>query len=85
MITIVSIIGTLGAITAASLFFPQVIASFRNKKTKDIAWSAILIGMANGILWTSYGYLISDPFIFVTNIVMFLGATILFFLKRKHG
>ncbi len=85
MITIVTIFGTLGAITAALLFFPQVIASFRSRKTRDIAWSAIFIGMANGFFWTTYGYLISDPFILVTNIVMFVGATILLFLKRKYG
>jgi len=85
MINLISIIGTLGAITAASLFFPQVFASFKNKKTKDIAWSAIFIGMANGLIWSSYGYLKMDLFIFITNIVMFIGASILLLLKRKYG
>jgi len=32
MINITLIIGTLGAITAACLFFPQIIVSFKTKK-----------------------------------------------------
>jgi len=85
MINLTLIIGTLGAITAACLFFPQIIASFKTKKTRDIAWSAIGIGIANGVFWAIYGYLINDLFILITNTVMFIGATTLLFLKRKYN
>ena len=45
------VFGLLGSITAASIFFPQVWASFKSKHTKDLAWSTILIGMLNGLFW----------------------------------
>ena len=85
MVSITPIIGFLGAITAASLFFPQVFASFKSRRTSDIAWSAIFLGMLNGVFWTTYGFLIKDPFILVTNTIMFLGAGILLILKRRYG
>jgi MtN3 and saliva related transmembrane protein len=83
--SLVSLLGLLGAITASSIFIPQVLASYKNKKTKDIAWFTIAIGLANGVFWTSYGFLKLDPFIYVTNIISFVATLLLMLLKRKHG
>jgi len=85
MVALTTIFGSLGAITAASLFFPQVWRSYKTKRTKDIAWFAIGIGMLNGVFWTTYGLLLSDPFIYVTNAILFIGAFLLLVLKRKYG
>ncbi len=74
----------MGSITAASLFFPQVIASYKSKKTHDLAWFGILIGMLNGIFWIVYGLLRQDPFIWVTNSLLFIGAFLLMILKIKY-
>jgi len=76
--------GFLGSITAASLFFPQIIKSFKLKKTKDIAWFSIVIGMLNGIFWIVYGLLKTDPFIWLTNAILFAGAFLLFLLKKRY-
>jgi len=76
--------GLAGSTTAALLFFPQVWASFRSKSTKDIAWSGIIIGMLNGFFWIVYGFYKADPFIYVTNIILLFGATLLMFLKAKY-
>lgn len=78
------IFGLLGSITGALLFFPQVIVSFRTKKTGDIAWFAILIGLLNGFLWVVYGLLRKDPFIYGTNSLLFVGALLLLTLKVKY-
>lgn len=80
-----SIFGLLGSMTAASLFFPQVWRSYRTKHTRDIAWFGIIIGMLNGVFWVVYGFFKIDPFIYVTNIILFVGAFLLMLLKRKHG
>ena len=85
MNTVASIFGLLGSITAASLFFPQVWASYTTKKTESIAWSMILVGMLNGVLWIVYGLLQGDPFIYVTNAILFVGALLLAILKKKYG
>lgn len=77
--------GLLGSITASLLFFPQVWVSFKTKKTHDIAWSGILIGMLNGFFWIVYGLMKMDPFIWVTNVILFIGASLLLVLKKKYG
>lgn len=83
--SLISILGLLGAVTASSIFIPQVLASYKNKKTKDIAWFTILISLANAIFWTSYGFLKLDPFIYVTNMIAFVASFLLTLLKRKYG
>lgn len=85
MIALQMIVGSLGSLTAASLFFPQVLTSFRTKNTSGLAWSGIILGMINGVLWVIYGALNADPFIYVTNSVLFLGAFLLMLLKKKFG
>jgi MtN3 and saliva related transmembrane protein len=81
----VSLLGLLGAITASSIFIPQVLSSYKNKKTKDVAWFTIIISLANAVFWTSYGFLKLDPFIYITNIISFVATFLLMLLKRKHG
>lgn len=83
--SIASLLGLSGSITAACLFLPQVWASHRTKKTKQIAWTSIFIGLLNAVLWTSYGLLKHDPFIYITNTLCFMGAFLLLLLKKKHG
>lgn len=82
--TFESTIGILGSLTAASLFFPQVYVSFKTKRTADLAWFGIIIGILNGIFWTTYGFLKGDPFIYVTNGILFFGAFLLMVLKLKY-
>ncbi len=77
--------GYLGSIFAALIFFPQVWTSFKTKKTKDLSWMGIVIGMLNGISWVVYGLLKGDPFIWVTNSILFVGAFLLMILKKKYG
>ena len=82
---IASILGFSGSVTAACLFLPQVWASHRTKQTQQIAWTSILLGLLNAVFWASYGVFKADPFIYVTNILCFAGAFLLFLLKKKHG
>lgn len=85
MVDIASVFGLLGSITAASLFFPQVWASYKTKKTHDLSWFLIIVGMLNGFFWVVYGLFRADPSIYVTNIVLFIGAFLLMLLKRMYG
>lgn len=85
MTNIAYLFGILGSITAASLFFPQVWKSYKTKKTQDLSWFGIIIGMLNGAFWIVYGLLRADPFIYITNIILFVGAFLLMVLKKKYG
>lgn len=81
---ITSLLGLLGSITSATIFFPQVWASYRTKRTHDLAGFVIILGLLNGIFWISYGLLKSDPFIYVTNVILSIGAFLLLLLKIKY-
>lgn len=85
MIDIASLFGLLGSITAASLFFPQAWKSYKAKKTQGLSWFGILIGMLNGLFWIVYGLFRADPFIYATNLILFIGAFLLMIIKRKYG
>lgn len=84
MFDIASLFGLLGSFTAALLFFPQVVKTYQTKQAADLAWSGIFIGMLNGIFWVVYGLFQHDPFIYVTNTVLFVGASLLFLLKWRY-
>lgn len=79
------VLGLLGSITASSLFFPQVWTSYRTKKTQGLSWFSIILGLLNGIFWTTYGLIKADPFIYVTNALLFSALFLLMLLKRKYG
>ncbi|MBI4019008.1 MAG: PQ-loop repeat-containing protein [Candidatus Aenigmarchaeota archaeon] len=79
------LLGLSGSITASILFFPQVWASYRTKRTKDLSWAVILIGIINGAIWTVYGLLKADMFIYATNSMIVIATSMLLMLKRKYG
>jgi len=79
------LLGLLGSITAASLFFPQVLTSYKTKKTQDLSWMSIILGLLNGAFWFSYGVIKTDPFIYITNALLFSAVFLLMLLKRKYG
>ena len=79
------ILGLFGSITASCIFLPQVLTSYKSKKTRDLAWFGIVIGILNGLFWVAYGLLKQDPFIYVTNFLLFVGAFLLMILKIKYG
>lgn len=76
--------GYLGSIFAALIFFPQVWTSYKTRKTKDLSWAGIIVGMLNGASWVGYGLLKQDPFIWFTNSILFVGAFLLMLLKNKY-
>jgi len=81
----ITIIGlTAGTCTTLS-FLPQVIKSWRTRKTKDISFIMYSILGIGVILWLIYGLLIKDiPIIVANAVAVFLVSSILF-LKVKYG
>ncbi len=82
---LVSLLGLAGSFTAAMLFFPQVYQAWKTKRTEELSWGTVGLGLANGIFWTSYGILKADPFIYVTNAILFSALAMLAVLKKRYG
>ncbi|MBI2075864.1 MAG: hypothetical protein HYT72_01280 [Candidatus Aenigmarchaeota archaeon] len=84
MVDLIPVFGLLGSITASVIFFPQVWKAWRTKRTEDLSWLMIAIGVANGFFWIVYGFLKSDPFIYVTNTLLFSATIMLAVLKKRY-
>ena len=79
------IIGLAAAALTTLCMLPQVLKSYRTKKTRDISWgylSMLGFGMA---LWVIYGLMISSIPVFAGNIVCGAFVLALAWLKAKHG
>lgn len=43
----------------------------------------IMIGVANGFFWIAYGFMKLDPFLYVTNTILFIATATLAVMKKK--
>jgi MtN3 and saliva related transmembrane protein len=76
-----SLIAGAAVVLSALNVAPQLIKSFRTKKTQDLAYGMMIIIMAGNILWMIHGIHINDWAILVANIILFLTAITLTFMK----
>jgi len=82
---LVTLIGSLAAIFTTSAFLPQVIKTWKTKRTQDISLLTYLILTTGLLLWFIYGLMIQDfPLILANGISCLLSSSILIF-KLKHG
>ena len=85
MVDIIFGLGLIGSITASSMLFPQVLASYKHKRTQDLSWVSMLISFICGVSWLFYGFLKPDMFVVATNIFFLIGVFSLMILKKKYG
>ena len=82
---VTTLIGLIAAICTTSSFLPQVIKTWKSKKTKDISFLMYAILAMGLLLWLVYGIIIRDfPLIMANSISLGLALCVLF-LKIKHG
>lgn len=72
-----------GALVIGSML-PQIIKSFRTKKTKDISLFRSIIYALGVLLWTIYGILIRNGPLIAMNSVGLLFAIILLYQKLRY-
>ncbi|HPG09990.1 MAG TPA: SemiSWEET transporter [Chitinophagaceae bacterium] len=73
-----------GALTAFT-FLPQVIKTWREKAAKEVSLYMFIIAFVNEILWLTYGVMINNWVIMVTNIIMLFMSAIMILLKLKYN
>lgn len=82
---VTTMIGLLAAICTTASFLPQVVKTWKSKKTKDISFLMYAILAMGLLLWLVYGIIIRDiPLIMANSISLGLAFCVLF-LKIKHG
>ncbi len=82
---ITTLIGLGGAALTTLAFVPQVIRSYRTKRTKDLSLGWIFCLITGFIFWLTYGWLIRDLPLILANAFSFLLVLSLLIMKFKWG
>ena len=72
-----------GLLTTAS-FLPQVIKSWRSRRTQDISLVTFLVLSGGTLLWLLYGIIKNDIPIILANGITFILVMIIIALKIKY-
>ena len=73
-----------GLLTTVSML-PQVIKSYKSKKTNDLSLSYMVTLFFGLALWVIYGFMISNMPVILTNAASGALALALIYLKIRHG
>ncbi len=79
------VIGMAAAVLTTLCMLPQVVKSWRTKKTRDLSWGYLAILISALFLWTAYGLLTSDFPIILANSISGSLVLVLIALKSRHG
>lgn len=79
----VTLVGTLAAILTTSAMFPQAIKIIRSRDVRSISLLMYIANTLGIVLWLTYGILLENLILIVTNIVAFIPASTILFLKIK--
>jgi len=80
----ITIFGLVAATFTTFAFLPQVIKSFRLKKTKHISLWMYIVQCSGNFLWFIYGFLIFDIPLIIANGATFSMAFVVLLLKIKY-
>lgn len=75
----------IAAVFTTVSFMPQVIKTWRTRKTKDLSLPMYIIVAIGSLLWFTYGLSKQDTAIVFTNAIVFILSLTILFLKIKNG
>lgn len=75
-----TLIGLAAGFCTTIAFLPQAIKTWKTKSAKDLSLGMYSVFCTGVLLWLTYGFLINDLPIIITNIItIILAASILYF------
>lgn len=81
----VTAIGLLAGFLTTLSSLPQVIKSFKTKKTRDLSLGWVVLILSGVSLWLVYGILVQDLPLIATNSISMVLLLVLLVLKMKFG
>lgn len=81
----VTLLGILAGVITTIGLLPQVLVSFRTRKTKDLSMGMLVMMNSGLLLWIIYGFMIQNAPLLMADSVSFLINSGLMVLKVKHG
>lgn len=76
-----NIVGIAGSIFSSVSFLPQVIKLWKTKSAKDLSMMTLLFLILNVSTWLTYGILINDFPIIITNIIVLSMVLLMVYFK----
>ncbi len=77
----VTIVGSIAALLTTSAMFPQAYKIIRSRNVESISLSMYITNTLGIIMWLTYGILLGNMILIVTNIVAFIPASTILVLK----
>jgi MtN3 and saliva related transmembrane protein len=69
---LVNIIGLVASVVTVASFVPQVVKVWQSRSAKDLSYGMVGLLLLSGGLWATYGVLISDTPVILTNVAVAL-------------
>lgn len=85
MPSLLAIVGTLASTLTIAAFVPQVVRSWRTRSTRDLSTGTMILLVSQSAAWLSYGMLLRDPALIVTNSVTFVCTLLILGAKGRYG
>ena len=82
---LITIVGTLAAVTGTCLMLPQLYKTFKTKSVKDVSWGMLIVYFFNGIFWLAYGWLLGATPIILTNSIALIISIAQIILQVKYS
>ena len=79
------ILGLIGGSLSCITFVPQIFKTWKTRSVKDISVSTFLIVLLSTVIWIGYGVLKDSISVILTNIVVFMTAVIMLWMKWKFS
>lgn len=76
-----NIVGIAGSIFSSVSFLPQVIKLWKTRSAKDLSMMTLLFLILNVSTWLTYGILINDFPIIITNIIVLSMVLLMVYFK----
>lgn len=80
----VILLGFIAAALTTASFIPQVLKTWKTKKTEDISLAMFIAFSAGVFLWLIYGMMINSTPVIIANTVTFILAVIILAFKLKY-
>lgn len=82
--TQIEVLGLLAGACTTIAFIPQVVKTYKSKSAKDLSAGMFLTFWVGIVLWLIYGLVVNDFPIIVANLLTFILAIVILFLKVKY-
>lgn len=81
----VVLVGTVASVLTISAFIPQAWRSWRTRSTRDLSYGTVILLASQSVAWLSYGVLLHDAALMVTNGVTCVCALLILAAKWRFG